>query len=160
MRELWSVNALSVEFGPDRRTIAKWLDRAGVKPAGDGPKGPVYSLRDAVAALANAPGCLLGDTERASRWNTYYYQALAAREYAGRLLRVLKKRLSEDALRAIREELAAELFHYVAECDALMRGKKFKRGEAPQWSGMGDADLVRALRSLIEAGALEEEGAP
>lgn len=48
-RQRWSVNALSTELGVDRRTIARQLDR--VEPAGQGPSGPLYWLRDAVRAL-------------------------------------------------------------------------------------------------------------
>lgn len=48
-RKQWSVSALSVELGIDRRTLARRLER--VKPAGQGAKGPVYWLEDALAAI-------------------------------------------------------------------------------------------------------------
>ena len=160
MREPWSVNALSLELGPDRRSITKWLSRGDVKPAAEGSKGPLYWLRDAVNVLAD--GGLLGDKERAGRWRHYYQQESAAREFAGRALLALAKRLPDEMPRALREVLADELWAYVEECDAMMRGKRYKRGESPAWSSMSDRALGAALRSLIEEGyvpAGEEEKA-
>jgi phage terminase Nu1 subunit (DNA packaging protein) len=50
--EKWSVSALAVEFQMDRRTVARRL--AEVLPAGDGPNGRVYWMRDAAPALVQA----------------------------------------------------------------------------------------------------------
>lgn len=46
-RQLWSINALSVELGLDRRTLAKRLD--GLAPAQESPK--TYRLRDVLDHL-------------------------------------------------------------------------------------------------------------
>jgi hypothetical protein len=51
--QLWSVNALSVEFGVDRRTIAKRL--AHLTPAGEKNGSPVYRLIDASRAIEPSP---------------------------------------------------------------------------------------------------------
>ena len=49
-RTVWSINALSVELGIDRRTVARRLQ--GVTPADLGPDGsPRWRLADAVPAL-------------------------------------------------------------------------------------------------------------
>lgn len=48
--KFWSINALSVELGRDRRTVAKAL--AGVPPAGEERGKPVWRLQDAASALA------------------------------------------------------------------------------------------------------------
>src|SRR5574337_13017 len=47
----WSISALSVELGMDRRTVAKRLDAAKVEPAGTVSGDPVYGLREAMAAV-------------------------------------------------------------------------------------------------------------
>jgi hypothetical protein len=157
MRDYWSVNALSLELGPDRRSIAKWLSRADTKPVATGPKdAPLYKLADAVGVLADAN--LLGNRERFTLWGTYHYQEIAAREFAGSAMRALAKRLPEDALRAAREVLADELLHYLEECEAGMRGRRFKRGESPPWTSMSDRELVRALRGLVQTGCMEDAG--
>ena len=131
-----------------------------MKPAGDGPNGPLYRLRDAVAVLANAPGVLLGDADRASRWGAYYYQERGARELTGRVVRVLAKRLPDDALRAAREVLADELLAYLEECEAGTRERRYKRGESPPWPSMSESALERALRGLIHAGCMDDPGEP
>jgi len=50
--KLWSISALSVELGMDRRTVAKKI--AAVKPAEDGPSGKLYRLADVLQAMATA----------------------------------------------------------------------------------------------------------
>lgn len=52
-RQKWSVNALSIELARDRRTVARYLD--DVEPAAQGPKGPLFWLRDAVEVLFGGP---------------------------------------------------------------------------------------------------------
>jgi hypothetical protein len=154
MREPWSVNALSLALGPDRRTVTKWLERAAVKPAGEGPKGPTYRLRDAVGVLADAG--LLGDRERASTWRYEYGGLLGAREFAGRLRSALARRLPDETMRTVREALAAELFRYIGQCERQLRWKRL-RGEPPLWADMSDAELSRALAALVDLGQLESE---
>lgn len=155
-REPWSVNALSLALGPDRRSISKWLLRAGVKPAAEGSNGARYRLRDAVNVLADAD--LLGGSDRSSSWSHTSGRYDGVRRFAGRLRRVLKKRLSEPAVRAAYEALADELFRDIAECEAEWRDKNFRRiaHPAPDWSAMSDKELRRALGLLVEIGLVEE----
>lgn len=81
------------------------------------------------------------------------------REYAGRLLRVFRKRFSDEGPpRIVLESLADELVRYLEEVEAQTRGKRFKRGEPPPWATMSDRELGRALRSLIDVGAMPVEG--
>jgi hypothetical protein len=154
MREPWSVNALSLALGPDRRTVTKWLERAAVKPAGDGPKGPTYRLRDAVDVLADAG--LLGERDRASTWQYKYGGMLGAREFARRLRSGLAKRLPDETMRGVREVLTEELFRYIGQCQKQMRWRRL-RPDAPAWGDMTDAELSRALASLVDLGQLEAE---
>lgn len=156
MREAWSINALSLELGTDRRTIGKWLSRSEVKPVEDGPNGPLYRLKDLIDVLVDAPVDLLGNTERRSLWSANYYDARGVRQFAGRVLRALGKRVPSEAHRAIRELIAAELNPHLEECEACMKGKSWKRGTQPDWAAMSDAQLNRALRALIDVGSLEE----
>ena len=51
--QLWSISALSVEFGVDRRTIAKRL--APMAPAGMKNGSPVYRLADATRVIEPPP---------------------------------------------------------------------------------------------------------
>lgn len=50
-RKGWSISALSTELEVDRRTVAKRLSEAGVRPIGERAGAPVYDLRDAVEAV-------------------------------------------------------------------------------------------------------------
>lgn len=50
--KLWSISALSVELGMDRRTVAKKI--AAVKPAEEGSSGKLYRLADVLQAMATA----------------------------------------------------------------------------------------------------------
>ena len=155
--EPWSVNALSLALNVDRRTLVKWLGRADTKPAAEGAHGPLYKLADVVRVLASSPAVLLTDDETAQRFGSFYYQELAAREFAGVVLRVLSKRLPADALRTAREVIADELLAYIEECSAGMKRQRYKRGESPPWASISDRDLGRALRGLIESGCMEDE---
>lgn len=51
---LWSVNALSTEFGLDRRTVAKRIKDAA--PAGELSGKPAWKMADVAAALAGSAG--------------------------------------------------------------------------------------------------------
>jgi len=53
-KKKWSVSALAVEFGLDRRTVAKRLE--GVPSAGQERGSPVWNLSDAAAALSGSSG--------------------------------------------------------------------------------------------------------
>ena len=53
MRQLWSANALSLEFGLDRRTVGKRLEN--VPPAGESRSGsPGWRLKDVIAPLCGS----------------------------------------------------------------------------------------------------------
>jgi hypothetical protein len=54
-RRKWSLNALATELGVDRRTIARKLDEAAIKPAGTKGGAPVYRLKDAVRVVSTRP---------------------------------------------------------------------------------------------------------
>jgi hypothetical protein len=151
-----SVNALSLLLNVDRRTIGKWLIRAGTKPAAEGAHGPLYAVGDVVRVLASAPAALLADDELAGRFGMLHYQQSGAREFAGLLLRVLSKRLPPDALRAVRESMADKLLPFVEECEAGMRGRRYKRSEAPSWASMSERDLRGVLHCLIRLGRMPE----
>jgi hypothetical protein len=107
MREVWSINRLAAELRVDRRTVSKYLDLADVKPAGQGPKGPLYRLRDAVAVLADA-GVFESITARADHSRHCAGRETGARELAERLLDALAKRLECGALRVVVEVIGAE----------------------------------------------------
>jgi len=53
-KKKWSVSALAVEFGMDRRTVAKRLE--GVPPSGKERGSAVWNLSDAAAALTGTSG--------------------------------------------------------------------------------------------------------
>src|SRR5262245_46217033 len=154
MGEPWSINALSRELGPDRRTIVKWIERADVKPAGPGSEGPLYKLRDAVGVLSDAG--LLGDSSRASSWRLQWGGYMASREIMGRLRLALAKRLPSEMMRPVLEVLVAELFRYIGECEKEMRGKRRWSAEEPSWADMTDAELRERLKALVDVGQFEE----
>lgn len=60
----WSMSALSVELGLDRRTLGKILE--GVEPCGGDGRGPKWRLRDVVAKMVGS-GELDATQERARK---------------------------------------------------------------------------------------------
>ncbi len=134
MREAWSINALSDSLGPDRRTISRWLNRAEVKPSKNGPNGPLFRLRDAVAVLAEA-GLFSSDPVDA-------FDDEGVRELVNRLRRALVERGVE--VRMVREVLVAELYRYLEPRESV----------PPDWASMSDRELAAALDSLVDEGFL------
>src|SRR5262245_26948792 len=100
MREAWSVNRLATEFGSDRRTWSRVLDRAALKPSAQGSRGPLFRLRDAVGAMVDS-GFLGADAERSGQWGHDEGRESGARELAERVVDALTKRLEGPALRVV-----------------------------------------------------------
>jgi hypothetical protein len=155
-REPWSINAVSMVLGTDRRTIAKHVLRANVKPAAEGSHGPLYALRDVVRVLADAG--VLGDPERAASWGGKDARDAAARDLAEQLLETVPKRLGPKPLRAFREVLGAELHGYLESLHHdPERPDYWLTGDALDWKALSDAELGEALRALIEDGFLPDD---
>lgn len=56
----WSISRLATEFGIDRRTATRRLEKAGVQPSGKRSGHVVYNLRDAAPALVDMAAVQLG----------------------------------------------------------------------------------------------------
>lgn len=131
-RESWTVSALARELGRDRRTVAQALALAGVKPIGQGPKGPMFPLGEAVLALYEEPPTHPGDAVLAAARQLEAVIASAA--------------LPSRTLRALRNALAHVTWEAFAGWGAP---------PAPAWPLLSAPAFARAYEALLGDGDLE-----
>jgi hypothetical protein len=139
----WSVSALAAELSADRRTVAAAIRKAGVPPAGEGPKGPLFHLRPVAAALLTS-----------TCWSCIESRTHGAQDMAAALL----KRLPKRRPRVMVETLVAALFESIAAGEA--EAFDLEPSEPPDWRRMSRAQLEAALRKLLKDGYLPSEEPP
>jgi hypothetical protein len=136
----WSINAIATELGVDRRRVARALRDA--TPCGEGAKGPLFRLLDAVHELFG----YTGSDNSVSAW--LYVDQL---EDEGGLQDFAAQLGGADAprvLRALREFLATQTWAYTRTPGV--------EPEPPSWAGLSDEEFERAYLELRTGASYED----
>jgi hypothetical protein len=135
----WSVNGLATELGVDRRTIARRLH--AVKPAGNGPHGPLYLMGEVYRELTGwCSEC--SERERGDRWARGFLARISSDQAADELAQRLLE--ADDPVvrrRVVREWLASALWAFV---------RARRDPPCPDWRALTDRAFARAWRGLTK----------
>lgn len=135
----WSINGLSTELGVDRRTLARKLRDA--EPAGQGPNGPVYWMKDAFGLLIRPRGMWWTTEDATDTTLTGFVLFIEEHEKLEAIAREIHGDGSPLLLRRMREFLATCLWEYLATSDT--------DPPAPDWRPLTDAAFDRSYTDLI-----------
>jgi hypothetical protein len=138
----WSVNGLATELGVDRRTIARRL--YALKPAGTGPHGPLYLMREVYRELTGyCDECT--PKERGDRLARHFLMApasVATDQAADELVqRLLEADDPAARRRVVREWLASAFWAFV---------RTRRDPPCPDWRALPDRAFARAWRALTK----------
>jgi phage terminase Nu1 subunit (DNA packaging protein) len=86
--QLWSLSALSVELGMDRRSLARRIDDAGLQPAEEKGRSKLYRMSDVVRVLQERTGLNLTEEKARLASEQADKTALHNEEERGELVRV------------------------------------------------------------------------
>ena len=149
-RRMWTLAALSLELGIDRRRLVRHLKH--MTPAAHGPRGPLYRLDDALHPLIAGRGYELSDDDQVDGVATSLIEHVTGDEEGDPRLGTLAQRLAltksaEGCERLIRDFLAERLWRWLQRCDDP---------EPPDWAKLDAERFKRAFRALVEGFTLPE----